>query len=325
MPTVISYLRISSAAWAVPTALILLALFPTQVTAQACCTATAFGENGVVGRCHRAVLSSEWSLSEYAWGFDGNGQVLQHRDRELRDLQWNLAGGIRFPYRALQIHVQLPLLYQVRRLDGNGSSETGIGDGLVGLRWTVLQDPMMGIHSQWGLSYRPFLDLALSLKAPTGRAPWESRDLSGADVTGSGTWQLMGGIKVSKFVVPQWAIVLGGFYGRSITHSGPEGMSFRPGDETQLIASLLHVRNFLWSGGGSLSMRSTGPASVADEEVSGSETRRVILGLQVTRVVKAPFWEVNVGMASDARWDGGGRGIPFAGPSISLGLRRAFL
>ncbi len=303
-----------------------IGFMPDSAIAQACCTATAFGENGVVGRCHRAALSSEWSLREYAWGFDGGGRLLGHRDRELRDLVWTLGGGIRFPYRHLQIHGQIPVLFQVRRFDGDGSSEMGIGDGLVGLRWTLLEDPMMGIRSHWGNSLKPFLDVAVSIKAPTGKPPWESRDLSGADVTGSGAWELMGGIKVSKFVIPHWAVVLGAFHGRSFAVSDAgEAMEFTPGDETQVLASLLHIRNFLWSGGGSVGFRHTGPSRIDEEDVAGSDTRRLVFGLQVTRVIKAPFWEVSLGLGSDARWDGGGLGIPLAGPSMTLGIRRAFI
>lgn len=305
-----------------------LASVPGQAHAQACCTATGGGEFAVVGRCKQAVLAVQTTFEKGIGTFNNQGVYSGLNNVEVDDVVVSFGGGIRLFHPKWQIYGSIPTRFQYRSFAGtSGDLSVGLGDVTSTVRWTALEDNLMGISADDTGTFIPFVDLYLGAKMPTGRAPENTRTATGADITGDGAWQLIVGTKVSKFVTSEHVLELGAAYShrfaRSITTIG--GVTdFEDGDELNLRLGYLHIPNLEWSWGLNTSLKLEGKAKTNGAVVPRSQSRRLRFGAHVTWGFDFPYWEATLSGVMDALWDDAGTNLPYVGPAFSLTLRRQF-
>ena len=300
--------------------LVALALAPGKSDAQACCSPTDPAIWGSEGRGESWVLGAEFKFREAVASFDADGRRWHLGDSQVRDWALTLAGGFRFGSRAWQLYASVPFLVQ-RRSFGTLSAPThfGFGDSQLMIRWTPLEDPMNGWEDP-----TPFLDLFASAQIPTGRAPEEARSVTGADVTGDGTWHLRLGLQATKFIdhgrhAPSMELVVGHSMARQPLADGP---TIAQGLEFALRAGWLYALTPRWSLTTSVDLQWRRRATDDGRKVARSESRRTLFGLEARRVIIPFAWEASASLTSDAWWSGATTNLAFAGPSASLGIRR---
>lgn len=294
-------------------------------SAQPCCTATGATEVSVVGRCHQSVLASQLSYERGLAYYDADGER-SFRDDAANDVILTVGGGTRLGWDRLQVHGGIPLRLQQRQSGTNSSTAWGIGDAAFELRFTPLYDAMGGIGGE-ASSFLPFVDVFAGVKMPTGRAPEDARDSTLADVTSDGAWAATGGVRLTKFVttsdIVSLQLDLVHAFARDIPTPTGE-LSLARGLQTGTRLGYTRLFNLFWSAGGHVDLRLRGPTALGDADVPDSESRRVMVGAHVTRVVAFPYWEVTLAAATDTLLPEVARNVLAAGPTASLTLRRTF-
>lgn len=292
--------------------------------AQACCTATSGGEIGTVGPCYRATLTAQVAWDHAFGSWDGEGEYRPLRAMSADDVTTMLAGGVRFASQSLFVRGAAPMRLQHRAFEaGESSTRVGLGDVSGALGATILEDPQGGIDWSDPSTLVPFVELALGVRAPTGRAPAQTQDVTGADVMGDGAWELSLEAKTTKFVTGRNSITLAAQYGHRFEHDAGD-RRFQPGEAISLRASWLHLPSLFWSFGAFGTLAVTTDVSVDGETVPGSGTRRLRAGAFVSHALSFPEWELTATLASDALFDGGGEDLPLAGTTLALAVQRAF-
>jgi hypothetical protein len=302
---------------------------PTEVAAQACCTATGAGEFSVVGRCQESSVGMKLSYTRAMGTFDEDGNYTGLRRAGVDDATLSLGGGTRIIHRSLQVYGSLPLRLQHRDFSGMASTTSfGFGDAAAAVRWTALDDVMEGLRFDDSSTLVPFLDVYSGVKAPTGRAPDSTRVATGSDIMGDGSWKVFGGVKLSKFLAAQHVVGLSGQYSYAFVHRverADSQMRIRPGPSWIGGATYQYIPNVFWSAG----LTSTYQFEQAFHEdsvaVPESSTKRLSFGAHVTHGFGFPFWEATFSVEVDSWWNGAGANVPFAGPTASLTLRRQWL
>lgn len=308
---------------------LLAAFWSFDASAQACCTATGAGEFGVVGRCHQSVLAAQLGYEPILGTYDSRRNFNTFEGANLQDLLVTIGGGTRFGTERFQLHGSLPLRLQYRQFSGlEGATGWGVGDATLGARWLFLQDMMSGIFPGIRDTYYPFLEGYLNLRIPSGRSPEAANDPIGADVTGTGHWGAVAGLKVVKFLTYQHVLgaYVDGAYtlGRSIDR-GRGSVDYRPGVEVSSGLTYQHIPTLRWSWGVMGGVRFQGRAVQDGEALLESSTQRLLFGAHVTRSIVYPFWEVSLSASNDAWGDLGGKNLPFVGPNVALVVQRNFL
>lgn len=302
---------------------------PSIASAQACCTATGAGEFSVVGRCHEGVLATQVTYQRGSGSYADDGEYRSLDHAQVDDLIVSVGGGFRPFHKSLQLYGSVPLRVQHRAFDSTGSDvRLGPGDAAASIRWTALQDRMSGLSLGEPDSFIPFLDLYAGLKVPTGRAPEQTSVTTGADITGDGTWQLLGGAKVSKFVTPKHVVGLQATYSYGLARTIERASTtteFAPAGEVDVQVSYLNIHDLFWSWGLNSSFRHAGKTYADGEPVPNSDMHRLRFGGHITHGFEFPFWEATLSVSADAWWDGASSNVPFVGPTASLTLRRQFL
>ncbi len=303
-----------------------LTAVPRPAASQSCCTTTGAADFAVVGRCQDAAIASQLSYERAVGSFDDTGAYRTFDDSDVNDLVLALGGGVRTPYRPLQLYGSVPLRLQLRSLTGvESESEMGVGDASINLRWTPLEDPGHGMFLPRPNAMRPYIDVIAGVVLPTGRAPEESATLSGADVTGTGAWQLVAGLGITKFITQREVLRLQGTYGHAFAREipGPFGTTreFARGDEIDLRLQWLHIQSLWWSFGLFADLRFTLDSEQDGELIANSDRRRLRFGAHVTWAFDLPLWETTLSVAADPWWNDGGSNVPFAGPTLSLPFR----
>lgn len=315
--------------WAAGIAVLALVLLsPSAALGQACCTATGSSEFGVVGRCHFAVLALALGHDRAYGTYDRRGDYHALKRAEVDDLVLSLGGGIRVT-RLWQIHGSVPLRWQYRSFgDGRSGARLGPGDAGLGTRYMLFEDPMAGIDASDPGSWVPFFEPFVGVRAPTGRAPSESREATMADVTGEGAWAVYAGVSVAKFLTNRHVLQLSGTYGHRFEHdvAAPGGRvdRFAPGDEWDAALGYLQIVDMFWSWGVFSSLRSTASVRQNGALVDDSATHRVRFGARVSRYLEYPTWQLAVSAAFDPPASGFGENVPFAGTNVTLTLQRNF-
>jgi len=319
---------------------VVLCLSPAAPTAaQSCCSATAANDFGVVGRCNYAIVASELSYEHGMASYSADGELHPLRDIAYRDLVGRVGAGLRLPFNDIQVHGQVPVRIQHRRLGAEDDEISGgVGDASAAVRWTVMNDTTDGIGAEPG-SYRPYLDIFLGAKAPTGNTLDDSSSSSNADVTGTGVWELGAGLKVSKYITGEHVVQVMGQYAmrtrRALAPSSTGGPTdYAPGDLVTTQLGWIQIESIFWSWGASANFEFTGAASqhLPGASASGeltpiddSQTHRLRVGGFITRALNYPTLDLTLNVSFDPPLDGSARNIPFAGPSVGLKLAYNFI
>jgi hypothetical protein len=296
--------------------------------AQACCTSTGGGEFSAVGPGQFAVVAAQVSYERALGSYSDRGDYHPALEASVDDFIVALGGGVRPGGKSLQLHGSVPARLQRRGFPGLDSDvAVGFGDATLEARWTALEDRLDGISSE-PQAWMPSLDVLFGGTAPTGRSPEDGTRLTGVDVTGDGAWKLTAGLRVTKFVTSRHslglAMALSHRFAQSVARE--DGAVRRaPGPETIGRAFYLYVPSTYWSFGGAASVRLGDAAREDGQLLPGSATRRTRLSVHATYALDFPEWEITSALTTDGWWQGAGRNVPFAGPSLSLTLRRQFL
>jgi hypothetical protein len=228
----------------------------------------------------------------------------------------------------LQLQAELPLRLQYRNLPGlQPATALRPGDAAAALRWLVIEDsgraPMA--HPR---SWAPLFELVAGVTLPSGRAAEDSREPSGADVTGSGSWLVSLGFDASKALGQYDVIALSAFYGftpqRSIDDAAGGSRSFDPGDEINLRLGTVHFASPFWNWGVFSTLRLSNSSDLDDRRVADSALRRVRLGAFATHLLSQPNWSLTGSLAFDPPLSGLAQNIPFTSASLNLLLTRSF-
>lgn len=309
---------------------------------QACCSATgAASDVAAVGRCRTASAVAQLSYLGGMGSFDSRGDYQPLSDAQIHDLILIAGGGFRFSAlfsngrdwaRRVQVYGAVPIHTQHRDMPGHTPrTGNGLGDVTMASRVLVLEDGMQGIGH--GESLAPFLDLIGAVKLPTGRAPDQSDDPMGADVTGDGAWELSGGARLTKFVTPSHAIGLRFTYAHRFpreTLEMDQTRRFARGDQVDVQVNWVQVHTLRLFWGAFVDWRHSGLAREADgaagpwEQIADSDETRLRIGAHISYAIKYPYYTMTLGVSSDAPLSGVGKNIPFAGPSVAVSLNRAF-
>ena len=302
--------------------ILLLALpiiWAETVFSQACCTATGSHEFAVVGRCQQGVLASQLSFERAVGSHDREGQFHVLGRGHVQDVVMHVGGGMRIFDPRLQVSGSLPLRLQQRNFGSNHEAQAiGVGDAVLSLRYTALQDSMLG----WKSASPPFLDLIVMSTLPTGRAPHQGQEGQlGADVMGEGLLSLGAGARMVSFVTSAHA-----FFGAATYQwrGLPIGSRERPaGDALNLSLGYLYLFNLHWSASLYGNLRHVfHDDSLSVENVGMTRLRS---GASLSYVIVVPIWEISASVTTDPLFNGGGRNIPYAGVNGAIVLKRSFL
>lgn len=310
--------------------LLFAAAAPSPVAAQACCTVTGAGEFGVVGPCHSGGLSAQLSYQRAVGSYDEDGDFHRLHDASVDDVVLMVAGGVRFLDRRLQLTAAAPLRLQHRAFGDESATSVGFGDVAASFRALVLEGAINGFDTSDSSSYVPFVELFTSARAPTGRAPEDTDDSLGADITGDGSWGLTFGAKISAFLTLHHSVALNIAWGHRFARDVPpteasgQGRRFAPGEALDLRLAWTRIHNLYWSYGAFAAFRFTGITEQDGEEVEDSETRRTNFGLFLTHAIALPEWETTLSITLDPFWPGGGSGLAFVGPTAAISIHRYF-
>jgi hypothetical protein len=300
-----------------------------SAAAQACCTPSGGGALGVVDPGRRAVITIETAYEDGFGTVDNDGRFRTLSHAHAADLIFSLAGGVRFgPDARLQLHGAVPLRLQTRRNHGDRSTRAFPGDVSLGARVTLLRDSEEAIEGGRPETFRPTLELIAIGFAPSGRGPEDGTDQTAAGVTGTGSWTLLGGFRLSKFLTVRHVIVLSALAGWRFARDLPEhlpGNRYTPGvDASVRLAWTYVVRHWLHAGVFT-SVRIGGVGRLDGEEIPFSRSHRLRFGGYVTWAFAMPEWELTASLSSDGFFPHAGRNVhPFAGIAASLAVTRAF-
>lgn len=303
-----------------------LVLIPHTAAAQACCINPGAYTLGRVAPWDRAVLAAELGY-DYAYGSANQlGEYHALHDTQAQDVVLALGGGYRV-LPVLQLQAELPLRLQYRNLPGLSAATTlRPGDAAGALRWLVLEDSSDAPAAN-PRGWSPLLELVAGVTLPTGRAPEDSREASGADITGSGSWLVSLGFDASKALGRRDVVALSAFYGftpeRTIDDAGGSH-AFDPGDELNLRLGTVHFVDPFWNWGLFSTLRLSTAVSQDDQRIANSALRRVRLGLFATHLVSQPNWSLTASLAFDPPVSGLAQNIPFTSASLNLLLSRSF-
>lgn len=311
---------------------------PPQAASQSCCSATAANDFGVVGRCNYAMVAGELRYLHGLSSFDTRGKVHSLKHATYGDATLRLGAGLRMPYSDIQIHGQLPMNVQYRQLGSqSGHVGAGVGDAALALRWTVINDTTDGIDTADTKSWKPFVDLFVGAKAPTGHTPDDSVDITSADVTGNGVWEWSAGLKLSKYLTGNHVLQLMGQYAlrgaRDIAYANdaPDDSlaEFTPGNLITTQLAWVQIDSIFWSWGVSANLqlttevrqktRSTTPSSPW-QKIDDSQTRRLRLAAFVTHALRYPELDITISLSLDPPINGFATNIPFTGASLGVKL-----
>jgi len=295
--------------------------------AQACCVGGG-GQLGVVGRERRAALTAQMSYQRALGSYAADGDY--HRlDASIDDVTLDLGGGVRFVDHRIELSALVPTRLQHRAYRGSeGSTRVGIGDVSLGAGVMVVRGSVDGMRRAEPRTWVPFVDLSFGVVLPTGRAPEDSTDQNGADVTGTGHLTLQGGLRVAQFLSMKQILTLSLLYEQGLARdvSSLSGTShrFRPGRAVTARVSWLYARDMIWSGGLFANARFGAAAHQDGLLVHASGTRRLSLGGLLSWVFDLPYWEATLSLSLDAFFDGVDRNLPQVGPTASLLIKRSF-
>lgn len=303
---------------------------PSPAAAQACCTVTGAGEFGVVGPCHVAGISAQLSYQRAVGSYDEDGDFHRLRDASVDDVVLTLAGGVRFADQRLQLTAAVPTRLQHRRFGEESTTSVGFGDVTAGFRALAVEGSSAGFDSDDRSTYVPFVELFTTVRAPTGRAPEDTRNSLGADIMGDGSWGLTLGTKVSAFLTLHHSVALNVAWSHRFARDVPpveeagQGRRFAPGEALDLRLAWTRIVNLWWSYGAFGAFRFTGAVDEDGQEVANSETHRTSFGFFVTHAIALPEWETTLSVSIDPFWPGGGSGLAFVGPTAAISIHRYF-
>ena len=302
-------------------ALLALCLSARLSSAQTCCTTTGANELGVVERDRSAVLGVQLDHDRGYGSFNAQGTFRSLTDAEVDDIVLALGGGIRLWPRELQINGAVPLRAQYRELRGQSGAHLGLGDASLALRYVLVDGGRPG----GGLS--PFVEPFAGLRFPTGTPPEAASEPTLVDATGDGSLLVYVGFLVVEALGDSDAVRLSAALGhrfsrRVASPTGPQ--SFTPGEEITARLGFAHTLDMFSSVEAFATLRATTTAHLDGNHVTDSATHRVRVGAALAHFLAFPTWQLVGAISLDPPISHFGSNVPFAGTSLTLGLRRNF-
>ncbi|MDD9943256.1 MAG: hypothetical protein OXU20_19615 [Myxococcales bacterium] len=301
----------------------------STVSAQACCGANSTTDFGVVAPWMRATAASSLSYRQGFGSFDTAGRFVAGGDFTDRDVALRIGGGIRLWYQPLQIHGSVPVRIQHRQIGDESATRAGFGDITAALRWTASQPSVDGISLEDPSTFVPLCDLFVGGKAPTGAEPGKDMHPTQADVFGNGAWEASVGTRIAKSLTTRHLVALRLQYDVRFETERDQlddtTAGFKPGNQLNLRFEYLYTDSIFWTGGLFANLRVAGQSQQDGSAIPDTDERLLNFGIQVIHALAYPQWDLIVAASSDAFWDQGGVGVPFASFGLSVAVRRTFL
>jgi hypothetical protein len=258
---------------------------------------------------------------------DSSGDYAGLGGARVHDGTLGLGAGFR-PFERLQVHASMPFRVQYRDLGGlESKTATRLGDSSLALRYMLSDEPMAPIAAD-PASWLPFLELIAGVTAPSGRAPEDSNEPSGADITGNGYWMVSAGAKLSRRVSHDDALTFAALYGytseRSIELGPGASRDFDPGNELNLRLNSWHALNVHWAFGLLSTFRLTGKAREDGALVADSSLHRLRFGGFVDHYLSYPNLQLTTNLLFDPPFDGFSRNVPFTSATLAFLLSYSF-
>jgi len=295
----------------------LLTMFSNDVYGQACCNVIGSTEFGVVGRCQEAVIATQVQHTQVNGSFDHNGQYHSLGRSQIQDAIFTIGGGARVLDSRLQVIGSIPFRLQHRDFGQKQHNQSfGIGDVGLALRYTLIKDNMRG----WAYGKAPFLDVILSSRLPTGRAPDQgASEALGADVMGEGMLGFGSGLRLTSFFMPEHAIFFSGLYEIRLNTRPSE----RPNNDTLLgSVGYYYLIGQKWSFSSAIQYIFD---DIFKSSLSSNTMTQLRMGLGVNYALSIPIWELSGMIVVDPWWMTVTHNVPFAGVSSMISLKRNFL
>lgn len=299
--------------------LFLCSMWADAALSQACCTATGSNEFAVVGRCQQGVIASQLSFERAFGSHNRDGEYRPLGRGHVQDFVMNVGAGFRLFDPRLQISGVIPIRVQQRHFGMNNKAQSvGVGDTVLSLRFTALQDSMLG----WTSGSPPFLDMIVLTRLPSGRGPHQAKpNQLGADVMGEGLFSFGGGARLVSFITPAHAAFSSFIYEwRSMPIQSVERPS---GDAMNLSAGYLYLMNFQWSVSVFANLRHVFRDHAFLDDNQGMT--RLRSGANINYVILVPTWEISASLTTDPLFSRAGRNIPYSGVNAAITLKRSFL
>jgi hypothetical protein len=287
---------------------------PRLAFGQACCSSGTPTELAALATSDDAVVLGQLG---YEQAFGSANQDSRYRaltGSAARDGTLTFAGGVRLFPRDLQLGVVVPLRLQHRWLRDVGSStEAGVGDSAVALRYRVLESDR----------FVPSIDFILGLRIPTGKSPEDSSDPTLADATGAGSWVPSLGARLGFELTPLDTVFVRGEYGLTLERDAA-GRRLDPGDELTLELGYVRSLSLTWFAGALVDVHLTGETETDGRNDADSDSRRMRLGVWLTWLWQSPTWDSTLALFSDPYFSGPEKNVPLAGLATTLSVRRLF-
>jgi hypothetical protein len=245
------------------TALAAVVLDAREASAQACCVAP--GAAGVArladSESYLAGLDTRAQAGLGSFDADGRFASTPSGASDVA-LEQDVFASVRWLRRG-QASVTVPFVETMRSTRGLSTSGAGIGDVRGSLRWDAIYaedaKPLPGVAILAGVI------------APTGTAPEDANDRLGADATGTGTTQLLGGLAFEELSGPWLAYLASTVAGRFAR--GVQGVksTLSPRSTTTLLGAYAFKSGVATSL--SVSYAIEGRATLNGEVVAGSQRR----------------------------------------------------
>ncbi|RAL20257.1 hypothetical protein DL240_17920 [Lujinxingia litoralis] len=311
--------------WALA-ALLVLSVGMPEAQAQGAPAVSVPGEFGRVDGDQQAVMRGGFEVAPYVGSYDARGHFVTLGDTRAADLVLRLGGGLRVGVEALQVHAEAALPLAYRALAGEQVAPwVGPIEGLVGVRWTLLDDLRLGLDSALRASWVPTVELYARLGVPVWRGQRGVAVGGGAALLEAGAWEPGGGARLAKYIsyrdVVSWSLE-GAF---ALARSTEGGAGVRGGASLRSVVTWTRVHSMTLSYGalGEVALRG---AVYQDEQTQAATgpALAVRVGGFVSYALAYPYWEISAQLSSDWVGPRGAYNLPYVGPRVGVSLQRAF-
>jgi hypothetical protein len=266
-------------------AIVTLAL-ARDAAAQACCAGAGVVTPGRLALHEDELVGVQLHASALLGSFDAQGSYLGEPStaREL-DLEQDLFGSVRV-FKHGQISLLVPLVETSRQESGLSDFGGGIGDINLSGRWDFF--------NAGASRYLPGIAVLVGVTFPTGVPIESASDVLGADTTGTGAFQLNGGLAFEQVFGP-WLVGISGILAARLPRTVGTVTSLLAPQWTAL-ATLAYVTQREIALAVSVSLAYEGDASINGASVEGSEHETTAVTFGALFPV-GDTWRIQTGVA----------------------------
>lgn len=248
-----------------------------KVSAQACCAGASVGAPWRIGRHDNFLLGLQLRAGHMLGNFGADGQFTASPSNTNEWLfEENLFGALKFAER-FQIAAMLPFVQTWRSVNNISNFGGGLGDVRLAMRydWTLSGEDRS--HRPGWMQHLPGIAFLLNTSLPTGATADGSSLPLAADSTGTGVFELSGGIAFEHLANP-FLFTIGGLWAWRNSRTF-DGITLQLAPRWTFFSTMAYVFENHSALGLGLSGYLEGQAKVDGEKASDSDRHMVFLAL----------------------------------------------